>query len=321
MRASFQVSTVDTMGEDSTHLTSETDDQTDWALVGLDGEMSSSELNEGGRLIQAGAAAWVDQPGGAVTTFTRLIHHDEMAWSSRAAAVHGISRDELAAAPSATEVDEELRVWLLANGGVDGRRLIVPIGLNVAAFDMPFFRQALPHASLLIARRAVDLNALCFTYAGWEPNSKSDNARDFAGWKRSMKIAANNELARRGIEVREHDAGFDAAQALLGWWWLRQQAVLLTKQVTQLDTRLDAADPLRALLGDGLLDRLIGIERSILSEIVALLPADVSPRRWFGTKRSALGCTPLAALLNGRLKDVISDLNISDTSSVSKETL
>lgn len=309
------------MNKDTPPLVKETDDQTIWALVGLDGEMSSSELNEGGRLIQAGAAAWVDQPGGAVTTFTRLIRHDKMVWSDRAAAVHGISRDELSDAPRATEVDEELRVWLLENGGVDGRRLIVPIGLNVAAFDMPFFRQALPHASMLIARRAVDLNALCFTYAGWEPNSKSHNARDFAGWKRSMKIAANNELARRDIEVREHDAGFDAAQALLGWWWLRQQTVLLTEQVTQLDARLDASDPLRSVLGDGLLDRLSAIRQDVLNEILAKLPADVSPRRWFGTKRSALGCTPLEALINGRLSDVISDLNTSDTLSTIRKTL
>lgn len=313
MPITLKAGTVETVNEDTAPLIGETDSQEDWTLVGLDGEMSSSELHEGGRLIQAGAAAWVDEPGGAVTTFTRLIRHDEMTWSDRAAAVHGISRDELSAAPRAAEVDEELRDWLLENGGVDGRRLIVPIGLNVAAFDMPFFRQALPHASLLIARRAVDLNALCFTYAGWEPNSKSRAVRDFAGWKRSMKVAANNELARRGIEVREHDAGFDAAQALLGWWWLRQQTVLLTEQVAQLDARLDASDPLRAALGDGLLDRLSSVGRDVLNEILAKLPDDVSPRRWFGTKRSALDCTPLEALINGRLSDVIGDLSTLDT--------
>jgi len=280
-------------------------DQETWVHIGLDGEMSSAELDDGGRLIQAGAAVWVDGPGGAIETFSSLIRHDDLSWSERAAAVHGITREQVAGAPPATEVDEALYVWLLEHGAVEGRRLVVPIGLNVAAFDMPFFRQALPRSSALVARRAVDLNALCFTYAGWDPNPLVGTPRDFAGWKRSMKNAANTALNRRGMPVHEHDAGYDAAQALVGWWWLRCQVVDLTHRVADLDARLDSLDPLRAVLGDGLLDRLANVSPSVLHEIVAAFPVDVSPRRWFGTKHAALGTTPLQALLAGRIDEVV----------------
>ena len=34
-----------------------------WIFIGLDGEMSSAELHQGGQLIQVGAAIWSGQPG------------------------------------------------------------------------------------------------------------------------------------------------------------------------------------------------------------------------------------------------------------------
>jgi hypothetical protein len=286
---------------------SNSDDTADssWVLIGLDGEMSSADLSSGGRLIQAGFAAWSTQPGGDIETFTSLIRQTEMDWSARAATVHNIARESVEAGPPPEEVDEAAFSWLLAHGAVEGRRLVVPIGLNVGSFDMPFFRQALPRTASLISRRSVDLNALCFTFADWDPNHRASSARNFTGWKRSMKTAVNAELARRGFAVAEHDAGYDAAQALLGWWWLRRQMTDLTAEVARLDGRLDAADPLRATLGDGLLMRLERTPRSVLEQIVASLTPNVSPRRWFGTPSARLGATPLQALLDGRDDEVI----------------
>lgn len=281
-------------------------DATDWVFIGLDGEMSSADLEQGGRLIQVGAAIWSGQPGSDCETFTSLIFLDEsMPWSERAAQVHGIPRADLAVAPPPAEVDELFYAWLIAHGAQEGSRIIVPIGLNVAAFDMPFFRLTLPRSSSLIARRAVDLNAICFSYDGWDPNPRSQGSRDFAGWKRSMKIAANTWLAEHGIPVREHDAGYDALQALVSWWWLREQIQTPVAHLAELDARLDVLDPLRALLGDGLLGRLSIVSREDLTIIVKHLPKDISPRRWFGTKHAALEDTPLAALLAGRVADVL----------------
>lgn len=287
-------------------------DDSQWVFIGLDGEMSSAELDQGGRLIQVGAAVWSGRPGESTETFSSLIFLDESApWSDRAAQVHGLTRSQLLKASPAAEVDELFYTWLLAHGAQAGARIVVPIGLNVAAFDMPFFRQALPRSSSLIARRAVDLNAICFSYAGWDPNPRSDGSRDFAGWKRSMKIAANTWLAQSGVPVREHDAGYDALQALVGWWWLREQLAAPVVKMAQLDARLDAADPLRAVLGDGLLERLSMVSRTDIVWIVQHLQQPASPRRWFGTKLAALGTTPLAAIIDGRIAEVLATVTPS----------
>lgn len=285
----------------------ESDDPTGpWVLLGLDGEMSSADIESGGKLIQAGAAAWSGEPGGPVEVFSTLIQHDQMQWDPRAARVHGISQEDLASAPTPAQADEALREWLLTHGGVEGRRLLVPVGLNVAAFDMPFFRQALPRSSSLFARRAVDLNALCFSYASWDPNPRTSAPRDFAGWKRSMKAAANEQLDRAGVGGGEHDAGFDAAQALVGWWWLRQQTVDVTRKLAEAQDALEVADPLVSVLGQGLRRRLSVVSDADLKVLLESIPAGISPRKWFGTFHPGLGDTPLGAVEKGALEGVMS---------------
>jgi len=280
-------------------------EQGPWVLIGLDGEMSSADIVTGGKLIQAGAAAWSGPRGSLVETFTSLIRQVDMEWSDRAAQVHGLSREQVDEAPEASEVDDAFHAWLIAHGGVEGRRILVPVGLNVASFDMPFFREALPRSAALFARRAVDINALCFTYEGWDPNPRCTTPRDFAGWKRSFKSEANARLAAAGVPVREHDAGFDAAQALVGWWWLRSQSTSGTTALAAALDQLDAADPLRAVLGGGLLARLANVDRMVLQLIVDALPAAVSPRKWFGQFQQGLDSTPLDAVTTGRVAEVV----------------
>jgi len=276
-----------------------------FTLFGLDGEMSSADLETGGKLIQAGAAAWADEPGGPVDVFTRLIRHDEMEWSERAFMVHGITKEEIAAAPRPEEVDSGLREFLISHGATPGQRTVVPIGLNVGSFDMPFFRDSLPGASSLIARRCVDLNSLLFTFSGWDPYEVGSNFRDFGGWKRSMKNAANSIIEKSGLVGREHDAGYDAAQALIGWWWLRGHLVELTERSRDLAARLEKADPMIALLGKGLVDRLSRVDGALVGEVLAALGPSTNARRWFGTRTPVLGCSPLEALLAGRGSDVV----------------
>lgn len=194
-----------------------------WVFVGLDGEMSSVDLAAGGRLIQVGAAAWRHEPGGPLDVFCSLLlpdGFDEAQWSDEAFAVHRISRSRVAAAATASEVDARLTDWLLAHGAIQDRKVVVPVGFNVGSFDMPFLNRDLPVSAGLCSRRALDVNALCFAFAGWNP---AGPARDFAGWKTAMKAAANGFLDDQGMATTEHDAGFDAAQALVGLWWLRSQ--------------------------------------------------------------------------------------------------
>lgn len=194
-----------------------------WMFVGLDGEMSAGG-STGSRLIQAGAAAWTDGPGSTVAVFSSLIAVDPgvpMTWSPRAGKIHGITPDALENAAAAGDVDDALTAWLVAHGANLNARSVVPIGFNVAAFDLPHFRRTLPHTASLLSRRSIDLNAVCFTFSGWSP--AEDAARTFTDWRRALKEAANAVLATQGIPTAEHDAGFDAAQALVGWYWLRSQ--------------------------------------------------------------------------------------------------
>ena len=190
----------------------------DIVVIGLDGEMSSAELDQGGRLIQAGLAVRVD---GRLEVFSELIGWDELEWSEEAAAVHGIDRADIAAASRSEEVDQRVYEWLLARGGRAKRRRLVATGFNVAGFDLPFFRHALPRTMALVSRRSVDLNAVCMTLGGWA--TPTGPTRTWTGWKDGLKSAADAEIARLGISGHAHDAGYDAAQALLGWEWLRAE--------------------------------------------------------------------------------------------------
>lgn len=117
-----------------------------------------------------------------------------------------------------------------------------------------------------------------------------------------MKTAANAERGRAGISVREHDAGHDAAQALVGWWWGRQNTVPLTRKLAGAQDALVAAGPLMSVLGPGLRRRLSSASDTDLSALLKQLPAGVSPRKWFGTRETELGGTPLELTEKGNLE-------------------
>ena len=194
-----------------------------WVFLGIDGETSTANVNAGGRLIQAGAAAWSHGPGGPIDIFCSLLNHASPAWDPRAAAVHGITRDQLRGAPAPEDVDDAFYHWLIEHGADPNNANVVPIGFNVTSFDLPFFQRSLPRSAALISHRGVDLNSVCFTFADWDPDpERVTSPRDFHGWKDSAKEFANNRLASVGIAEQEHDAGYDAAQALIAWWYLKR---------------------------------------------------------------------------------------------------
>lgn len=300
------MSSLDAPETDSSSL-SETD--TRLVNIGLDGEMSGADIEDGCRLIQIGAGAWTDQEGGDLSVFSSLIGYPKNSWTTqswqeRAEQVHGITRETLADAPTAAQVDDQFAEWLLDNGAVEGRRVIIPVGFNVVAFDLPFVRATLPRSSRLLSRRGLDLNAVLFTFAGWDPNPAATGTqlRDFHAWKRSMRVAANKQLLSSVLYASqdaaagqlEHDAGFDAAQALRGWWWLREQITSTTNRVAALQATLDDVDPLRRDLGEGTLRRLLeaGATRDELTALVASVRTyapEVKLSKWFGTSTGLLG--------------------------------
>jgi hypothetical protein len=180
-------------------------------LIGLDGEMSDSELDKGAVLIQIGIC---DDNG---NTFESLIGH-EAGWykSEQASAVHQISDDDILAAPRAEQVDRRLRMWLegrLEEATVrsehTGLRPFIPLGWNVGGFDMPFVRKFLPISCELISRRSLDLNALCYAFEDARVTYQGERL-SFLGWQR----LAHEQASKIFVETNWHNALFDAQAAL-----------------------------------------------------------------------------------------------------------
>jgi hypothetical protein len=178
-------------------------------LIGLDGEMSDSELADGAVLVQIGVAF------DATERFSAILGWPEDSYfrTDRAMAVHGIHPVAIAAADPPAEVDVQLEQWLLARGAASEKRALVPVGYNVGAFDLPFVAAFLPRTSQLLSRRVVDLNAFCLAYEGRVPYQGS--LPSFSGWKRLAQRYAAEKLAAVGLEENLHDAGYDAASAIV----------------------------------------------------------------------------------------------------------
>jgi len=180
-----------------------------YLYIGLDGEMSSSELSEGGKLIQIGLFT---QDG---YQLSMKINPGECQWSERAFEVHGITLESLQSAPLPDEVDSQVYDWLIAIGvDTSSRGKIIPVGFNVGAFDMPFVKDSLPKSYSLFSRRTVDLNALCFALDYKEENGMPVKA---ATWKKRAKAYAIEKI---GTE-NQHDAGWDAEMHLRSYEYLR----------------------------------------------------------------------------------------------------
>jgi hypothetical protein len=189
-------------------------------IAGLDCETSGSNLAAGSRLIQAGLAV---QHNGQVEIFSSLVgwtldSWDNTTWSPQAEEVHGITRDQLADAPDAAVVDRLAEAWLLARGVRPGHRNVLSVGFNVGSFDHPFFARYLPRTYALVTHRHIDLNSVCFTLDGL---SHAGVPRSWQEWKDLAKRRAEEQLTH--LTTSAHDAGYDAAEALLGWLWLREQ--------------------------------------------------------------------------------------------------
>lgn len=195
---------------------------------GLDGEMTTADIETGGRLIQIGVAADTDLEGkpleGSVAYSALINPGGEYDWSERAEAVHGFTREQVAKARSAAEVDAELEQWLLANGAnPEYRGDIIPVGLNVGSFDMPHVKLVLPKTFARFSRRTVDLNALCYALEGKRYMNNVD-PYEYKAWKSNAKAYAERTIAKltEGSEVKAaHDAGYDALLHLHMWRFLR----------------------------------------------------------------------------------------------------
>jgi DNA polymerase III epsilon subunit-like protein len=168
-------------------------------FIGVDGEMTGTDGPAVHQLIQIGVATAPDE------VFVSDIGYDAWSEDAESMVVHGLSAERIRAAPRADVVDAELCRWLGDKVVGSGRGLIA-VGWNVAAFDLPYVRRFLPRFTSHLSRRSVDLNAVCFTFAGTAGSR-------WKSLKKRSKRFAEEQLGR----AEWHDAGYDAAAALLCW--------------------------------------------------------------------------------------------------------
>jgi len=180
-----------------------------YLFLGLDGEMSSSELSEGGKLIQIG----ISTAEGLNRSYS--MNPGDCQWSEEAEAVHGLSLELVQSFRSPAEVDADLYEFLIALGADPKRRSkTIPVGFNVGAFDMPFVKDSLPKSFSLFSRRTVDLNAICFALDYSLDNGHVVNAET---WKKRAKAYAIKKI---GME-NQHDAGWDSLMHIYCFEYLR----------------------------------------------------------------------------------------------------
>ena len=186
-------------------------------FIGLDGEMTSSDLASGGALIQLGLSAFIDGKMQSISSGVNpYCNSDVIDWNEGSAAVHGLTREEVHAFDPPELVDLKLSTWMqdVVGARVNKRSNNVPVGFNVGAFDMPFVQKFLPKTFSLFSRRTTDLNAICFLLDGRVQNGMPVK---FDTWKKRAKLYAIEKI---GYED-QHDAGWDAMMHLYSFEYLR----------------------------------------------------------------------------------------------------
>ena len=178
--------------------------------IGLDGEMSGTDINAGHKLIQIGLAKIVN---GDMISTSSLLNPGEMLWCKQAEAVHKFSQE--------TIENEGVDPLLLDNDVADwvslepDRQRTIAVGFNVGSFDMPFVSATLPKLRSRLSRRSVDLNSILFAL--------SDTDGQFQKIKSRSKDYAIEKMDGmfQGFKDRQHDAEYDAVMALYCFEYLR----------------------------------------------------------------------------------------------------
>lgn len=196
-------------------------------IIGLDFETSHNDLvlwedykikDGGARPIQIGVSFSIED------TFVSYIGQpeDEMVWHPQAAAIHNIPKETILSAPAPDVVDDKLFAWIKEQcGDRDPERshFLTPCGWNVGAYDMPFALQSLPRTHSILSRRTIDLNSVCMSMDKLHKVDGSKAGR--VALKKRAKAYAASVLTKHDINIGEHDAGYDAQQALLCLEYLR----------------------------------------------------------------------------------------------------
>jgi len=176
--------------------------------LGLDGEMSGTTSSH--QLIQIGLAIGArDTLGLDVGWLAGTYRVDPESLQ-----VNGFDHARIQQGQPPEVVDVACVAWLdLRFPGMHAKQLI-PVGWNVAGFDMPFVRRDLPKLGARLSYRSVDLNAVCFALDGKVAAGTDGQVRprSWEWWKKDVKRLA---LEAMGAGVaKPHDAEWDAVVSL-----------------------------------------------------------------------------------------------------------
>ena len=179
-------------------------DGRDFIPLGIDIETSSSDFNNG-VILSIGAYDPSGDNWKGRTFYTEIRYTGSIPVNAEAMRVNripitGVDNPQLPDLSRATELLEE---WL----GPRSRRYI-PVGFNVASFDIAFIKKYMPTVQRRLGYRAIDLNALMFT------ESLKHKCRFIdlkAQYKRKAKIVTEKVVTGRS----EHDALYDAILAII----------------------------------------------------------------------------------------------------------
>ena len=179
-------------------------DGRDFIPLGIDIETSSSDFNNG-VILSIGA---YDPSGNNWTgrTFYKEIRYkgsipvNAEAMRVNRIPITGVDNPQL---PSLEMTSDLLEEWL----GHRTRKYI-PVGFNVASFDIAFIKKYMPLVQRRLGYRAIDLNALIFTEA-LKHKCKFISLK--ADYKRKAKIVTEKIVQGRS----EHDALYDSILAII----------------------------------------------------------------------------------------------------------
>lgn len=179
--------------------------------IGIDGEMSGTDIDAGHKLIQIGLAKYDEE--GDVEHIGFPLNPGEMAWSMEAQEVHKFTQEDVRGYGIYPGIIDPIAAkW--ANPG-EQRRDFIMVGFNVGSFDRPFIKQTLPLLYGKFSRRSVDLNSVIFSMA--DTNTKFERIKEKA---KSYAITKMEGMFHE-FKNRQHDAEYDAVMALYCFEYLR----------------------------------------------------------------------------------------------------
>jgi len=102
--------------------------------------------------------------------------------------------------PTLEEADEQLASWLSQEGP---DKKLIPLGKNIAAFDMLFLKKYLPKSAKMFGYRSLDLNALIFVDA-------IVRGLTFEETRKAAETIGKSYAEHRVPNLSSHNAMYDA---------------------------------------------------------------------------------------------------------------